>query len=58
MVAGSINQVFDKLDQKFIEFETRIESAEYEEAQALLPIIDKVVSALESALSQLPNYAF
>lgn len=55
LVASSINQVFDKLDQKFIEFETRIESAEYEEAQALLPVIDKVVSALESALSQLPN---
>ena len=55
LVSASINQVFDKLDQMFIEFETHIESAEYDEAQALLPTIGKVVSALESALSQLPN---
>ena len=55
LVSSSINQVFEKLDQMFIEFETHIESAEYDEAQALLPTISKVVSALESALSQLPN---
>lgn len=55
LVSTSINQVFDKLDQMFVEFETHIESAEYDDAQALLPIIGKVVSALESALSQLPN---
>ena len=55
LVSTSINQVFDKLDQMFIDFETHIESAEYDEAQALLPTIGKVVSALESALSQLPN---
>ena len=55
LVSSSINQVFDKLDQMFVDFETHIESAEYDEAQALLPTIGKVVSALESALSQLPN---
>ena len=55
LVSASINQVFDKLDQMFVDFETHIESAEYDEAQALLPTIGKVVSALESALSQLPN---
>ena len=55
LVSSSINQVFDKLDQMFVDFETHIESAEYDEAQALLPTIGKVVTALESALSQLPN---
>ena len=55
LVSSSINQVFDKLDQMFIDFETHIESAEYDEAQALLPTIGKVVSALETALAQLPN---
>ena len=55
LVSGSINQVFDKLDQMFVDFETHIESAEYDEAQALLPTIGKVVAALESALSQLPS---
>ena len=54
-MSSSINQVFDKLDQMFVDFETHIESAEYDEAQSLLPTIGKVVSALESALSQLPN---
>ena len=55
LVSSSINQIFDKLDQMFVDFETHIESAEYDEAQALLPTIGKVVGALESALSQLPN---
>ena len=55
LVSSSINQVFDKLDQMFVDFETHIESAEYDEAQSLIPTIGKVVSALESALSQLPN---
>ena len=55
LVSSSINQVFDKLDQMFVEFETHIESAEYDDAQALLPTIGKVVSALETALAQLPN---
>lgn len=55
LVSSSINQVFDKLDQMFVEFETHIESAEYDDAQSLLPTIGKVVSALESALTQLPN---
>ena len=55
LVSSSINQVFDKLDQMFVDFETHIESAEYDEAQSLLPTIGRVVNALESALSQLPN---
>lgn len=55
LVSASLNQVCDKLDQMFVDFETHIESAEYDEAQGLLPTIGKVVSALESALSQLPN---
>ena len=55
LVSSSINSVFEKLDQMFVDFETHIESAEYDDAQALLPTIGKVVSALESALSQLPN---
>ena len=38
-----------------MEFENHIESAEYEEANELLPVISKVITALEEALSQLPN---
>ena len=55
LVGASFTKVFDRLDQSFTEFETHIESAEYEEANALLPTIDKVVNALGSALEELPN---
>ena len=55
LVAGSFNKVFEKLDTSFVEFENHIESAEYEEANELLPIITKVIDALETALSDLPN---
>ena len=55
LVAVSFNKVFEKLDTSFVEFEEHIESAEYEEANELLPTITKVISALENALSQLPN---
>ena len=55
LVAASFNKVFEKLDTSFVEFEQHIESAEYDEANELLPVITKVINALESALSQLPN---
>jgi septation ring formation regulator EzrA len=55
LVANSFNKVFEKLDTSFVEFENHIESAEYEEANELLPTISKVIIALEDALSQLPN---
>lgn len=55
LVASSFSKVFDKLDSSFVEFENHIESAEYEEANELLPVISKVIAALEDALSQLPN---
>ncbi len=55
LVAGSFNKVFEKLDTSFVEFEEHIETAEYEEANELLPTITKVITALETALSQLPN---
>ena len=55
LVAASFNKVFEKLDSSFVEFEQHIESAEYDEANELLPVITSVISALENSLSQLPN---
>ena len=55
LVANSFNRVFEKLDTSFVDFEQHIESAEYDEANELLPTISKVISALEKALSVLPN---
>lgn len=55
LVTNSFTKVFDKLDQSFAQFETHIEGAEYEEANALIPIITKVVNSLDKILSILPN---
>lgn len=55
LVGASFTKVFDRLDQSFTEFEAHIESAEYEEANALLPTVDQVVQALGTALEELPN---
>ena len=55
LVSTSFIKVFDKLDVSFADFETLIESAEYEEAQALIPVITKVIVAVEDALNELPN---
>ena len=55
LVSASFNQVFDKLDQSFTEFETHIEGGEYEEAEAIIPVIKQVVAALDNALTTLPT---
>ena len=55
LVAISFNKIFEKLDTSFVDFEKHIESAEYEEANELLPTITRVIQALETALSDLPN---
>ena len=55
LVISSFNKAFDKLEAAFTEFETHIDSAEYDDATNLLPIISNVVNALKSALEQMPN---
>ena len=55
LVANSFNKVFDKLDASFVTFENHLESAEYEEANELLPTITRVIGALEDCLKDLPN---
>ena len=55
LVTTSFTQVFDKLDQSFASFETNIESGAYEEANAIIPVIRNVVTALDKALEELPN---
>lgn len=54
-VSETFNKVFDKLDSEFSKFEELIESAEYDEANALVPTISKVIGALETAISNLPD---
>ena len=55
LVSSSFTQVFDKLDESFSSFESHIESGEYEEAQAIIPVIRQVVTALDNALATLPT---
>ena len=55
LVSVSFTQVFEKLDESFSNFEIHIEGGEYEEAQAIIPVIRQVVNALDSALATLPT---
>ena len=55
LVSASFTQVFDKLDESFSNFEVHIEGGEYEEAQAIIPVIRQVVTALDTALATLPT---
>lgn len=55
LVSPSFTQVFDKLDESFSQFEVHIEGGEYEEAQAIIPVIRQVVTALDTALATLPT---
>ncbi len=55
MVSSSVNQVFDKLDETFAEYENHIESAEYDDASALVPTINSALLALSKIFNELPN---
>ena len=55
LVSSSFTQVFDKLDESFASFDVHIDGGEYEEAQAIIPVIRQVVTALDTALATLPT---
>ena len=55
LVGSSFEKVFAKLDNRFVTFETHIEGAEYDEANNLLPIIDKVINQLDKILDEMPS---
>lgn len=55
MVSESVNQVFDKLDEIFAQYEANIESAEYDEASSLVPTINSALLALQNIFAELPN---
>lgn len=55
LTADTFNRIFDKLDRKFNDFESFIEGAEYDDANAILPTIDKVLTQVESILKELPE---
>lgn len=54
-VGSSFERVFDKIDKKFVEFEAHIESAEYDDANSLIPTISKVLGVLHEVLEKMPK---
>lgn len=56
LVASSFNTIFNKLEKMFKDFEDYIDAAEYEEANKIIPLIEKVINALKNVLGNLPNY--
>lgn len=55
LVASSVLKVFTKLDSIFQQYEDHIEKAEYEEAENLIPTINRVIDALHKIFEELPN---
>lgn len=54
-VQSSFKRVFDEIDKRFIEFDALVETAEYDEANEILPTIDKVMSTMSDMILTLPS---
>lgn len=54
-IEDSINLVFDKIDNLFIEIENYLQAAKYSEAKDLLPEVEKVINALNKSFEVLPK---
>jgi len=54
--ASTFETVFNKLDKKFAEYDYLIESAEYDEATAMIPTISNVITELGKVLDKMPGY--
>ena len=55
MIASSFDKVFNLIDQKFEDFESFVESAQYDDANNVLPEIEKILNELASSMVDLPN---
>lgn len=55
IVSSSISRIFDKLDNYFLDYDNLVDSAKYDEAEALVPTIKKVINAVDEVLRVLPN---
>jgi septation ring formation regulator len=54
-VKNSFNKVFEKIDEKFGTFEQLIENANYDDANKILPELDKVMDVLSKAIDTIPE---
>ena len=55
LVNDSFNEVFKYVDSQFEEFETLVEAAQYDEANALLPKIEDIIKELAKVLIAVPD---
>ncbi len=55
-INDSFQKVFDKIETNFKQFESLLDSAKYEEANALLPNIEKVLEELIKLINITPKY--
>ncbi len=54
LMSQSFDEVFAFIDKKFEDFETLVESAQYDEANSILPNIDEILHELTIHMSDLP----
>ena len=54
LMSQSFDEVFDFIDKQFEQFETLVESAQYDEANSILPNIDEILHELTIHMSDLP----
>jgi len=55
IVEESVKTVFGKIDETFAKFEELVERAEYDEANSLLPTLQKVIDSLDQKIEELPS---
>lgn len=54
-VSLSFERVFDAIDRNFLQFDELIETANYDDANKLLPKIQQVVNQLDKLIDEIPN---
>ena len=55
LMSNSFSEIFKYIDDKFEEFESLVESAQYDEANSILPTIDEILHELVAHMSELPS---
>ena len=55
LMSTSFEEIFEYIDNLFSDFEENIERAQYDDANAILPKIDKILLEMSNAMSELPN---
>ena len=55
LVSESFDQIFEYIDSLFEEFENFVESAQYDDANNILPKIEQILREISSAMLELPN---